>query len=166
MLATETRRPDPRPRDADAEAAALLQAYFDSGPLPAPVPGAPVRLVTVVQALRDAPALAAELQRIYGLERWDGAAFRRWFLEGALAAWRPGTTVGADASGMTVRSPVCPLLAQASADPRVCQLCQAVQEVLARSAMPGQLGEVRFRELATRGAPACTVRLEGKEAPP
>ena len=150
------------PQERAAFAGALLHASL-AGRLPPLVPHEPLGMAAFHAAAREAPAVLDALARLYGVEQWTYAQYRRAVLEGALGAWRPGSRIVDRPDGAEVVSEVCPLGAEAERDPRACHLCRAFQEMLVRTALPGQVESVMFSETIARGDAAChqRIRLRG-----
>jgi len=124
-------------------------------------PGQP----TAEAALQTAAAGAAEflgrLALLHSLDEADGwapDAYRRLFLEEAVAAWCPGTRVTEDGPRLRVVKPGCPLAAACAADARVCAMCQVFHEVVARLMMPGAVERVAFEELAPQRG-RCVIQV-------
>ena len=114
-------------------------------------------------ACRAAEEVVWRLARMFRVARWDWAEFRRALVRGALRPWRPGTEVREDALAVRVRSDHCPFAEGAAADPRVCAACQAfLAHAVALAAGP-EAGPVAFEELASRGDPACSLRVPRRE---
>jgi hypothetical protein len=119
-------------------------------------------------AAQLAPAFLDRLAALYAIRDWDRARFRRAYIDGALASWRPGSVVREEDGALRVESPVCPLRERAARDPRVCRMCRLFHEVVARTSMPGQVRGVTFEALATRGDDNCVMtihRVKPREGP-
>lgn len=146
------------PENRAALAGALMHARL-AGRLPPLVPYEPAGMAAFHAAAREAPALLRDLARLYGVRRWTYPLYRRVVLEGAMAAWRPGSTIVDRADGADVLSGTCPLGAEAERDPRACAYCRAFQEMLARTALPGRVETVEFPETIVRGDATCRQEI-------
>lgn len=146
--------------DAPEAAAARVLDQVLRRPLPPYLPGEPRRLPALVEATLAAPQLLDALARIHGVRRWDWRSYKRAFVEGTLAAWRPGSIVTEKGPILRITSPVCPLAAAAGLDPRVCEQCRFALEATARLALPGQVERVGFDARITAGDPVCTMTLQ------
>lgn len=140
-----------------AEAGALLDRRLRDSRAPPPERGA--------RALDDAGRRLAssfmrDLAAIYGVDAWSLASFRRAYVEGALASWKPGTTARMREERLRVESPGCPLEAEAARDPAACRACQVFHAHAAQIALECDFKGVTFHALATEGAPACLFSFE------
>ncbi|MFA5862108.1 MAG: hypothetical protein WDA16_10480, partial [Candidatus Thermoplasmatota archaeon] len=99
----------------------------------------------------------SRLAEIYDIASWDFPTFRRAYVEGALAGWKPGTVFTEWGVGVRVTSPGCPLLEEAARDFRACRTCQLLHDRCARLALGRDIRSVAFLRLATLGAPACVI---------
>lgn len=150
-------RANPREHLDDVElrrrAGQLLDRTLQSLHLP-PVEGAEE---AVRAAARDvAPAFVSALAALYGLSGpTDLASFRRAYVEGALAGWKPGTSSRCTRAGLRVDSPGCPLLSAIAQEPRLCEACQRLHEETARLMIPEEFRRVAFHRLAVQGDPSC-----------
>lgn len=104
-----------------------------------------------------APRLLSKLAEIYDVTSWDLPTFRRAYVDGALAGWKPGTNSVERGTGLHVISPGCPLLQDAAQDFRACRMCQLLHDRCARLALGGDVRSVALPRLATLGAPACVI---------
>lgn len=154
---------DGRAREAakDLMAARVLQHYHEAGDLPAFLPGEPNAVAALATAPRHAPHVLSALARIYGVTEWDADAYRRYYLERALAAWTGGARVESTPEGLRVVTRSCPVFAEASRDFRVCQACRLLKEATARLASGGELEDVRHERLLMVGDEACVMALDG-----
>lgn len=154
-------------RRSDVEAAGdLLDRALGLGHIAPHVPGEPDHLAASLAAREEARAFLADLARVAGVSRWDEREFERAVLNGALQEWRPGR-VERVADGWRIESRECPLLAEAALDPRVCEMCQAFQLMVAHGATRGRVADVEFSSLVTRGDGKCSthIRMNGTGEP-
>src|SRR5438067_7072522 len=143
--------------ERDATAARILQSALDGRWLPEFTPGEPAGVAALATAERVAPELLDAIAGVYGVERWDAAAFERVFVRRALAAWKRALVVDRDReSRVRVTGPACPVLRQAALDPRVCQACRATQVAAIHAAM-GPEPIVSFPRLIAQGNAICEM---------
>lgn len=153
-------RPDAWKR---AVAGFLVHASLAGRRLPPFVPGEPRGLAALRVASYEAPGFLENLADVYGVKEWTLDEYERVFLRGALEGWRPGSVVKEEPGRLRIVASLCPLAAEAEADPRVCQTCRAFQEQVTRLALPGQVERVRHASLITRGEGACVTEVDLKE---
>lgn len=149
------------PLSRDEIAGALLRAYLERPRIAAYLPGEPSGAAAVAAAEESAPEFLETLGDIYGVRDWTPETFRRAFIDGALAHWRPGSKVqetGPDS--LRIISDVCPSAGDVALDARVCQACRTFQQQVVRIALPAQVKEVRHDHLISRGDAVCTVDIE------
>lgn len=156
------------PLRVPASPAAPFRRFVEGAALPPYVPGEPRGLAARMAAALVAPGLLRAVARSRGVTFWTWARFRREFLMGAYAAWRPGTEVQERGRELRVTSPTCPLLAAARLDPRACEFCRSALEAAARRAVPGEIEDMAWDRLIARGDDECAVRIRrrGPVEPP
>ncbi|MHB8605861.1 MAG: hypothetical protein ACYDCK_11460 [Thermoplasmatota archaeon] len=119
------------PSAKDGQLVARLMAGID---LPLPLPGEPQAFAIRDEGERVALDLLDALSGLYGIGRWDPRTFEREFIGRAMRAWRPDGVVGTLGDEIVFMSRRCPLAERVTADPRVCEACQAVQDSATRLA--------------------------------
>lgn len=148
---------------ADVLAGITLRAHLAGLALPEALPSDAMQVASFVASTGAVPEFLRDLAGLYEHGSWTLSRFEREFVLGAMAALRPGTLVRKDAGGLRVLSPGCPIASDVARDPRVCQFCRAFQEQVARTALPGEVVEVRFDQLAHRdGVCEMDIRLRGE----
>lgn len=152
----ERRMPEEQQR---AMAGWIIQAHLSGRNLPVHVGGMHDRMLVDRIARMDAKEILATLQELYGLKWWSMDEFRRVFVDGALEGWRPGTLVQQTSVSLRIVSTTCPLGADVERDPRTCVACQATQRHAAYLALIGQVEDVRFDRLMSRGESACELNV-------
>lgn len=148
-------------RARDLVAGKVLEYYLHGAYLPPLMPGGllndePVQLA----AARIARESLYKLSQIYGVERWGPAEFRRYFVEGALSAWEPGTRLEEGERFWTVESPVCPLSDRALKDRRMCHLCRLVQRKVSSTLLSVDVEDAAFSNLILLGDPTCRLLIK------
>jgi hypothetical protein len=133
--------------------------------LPPWLPGEPRNLAALRAADRAARALLDLLARRNGIDAWTWPTFRALFLEGLLAAAKPGARIEDRGGEFLMVAPRCPLLDEARLDPRACGFCRLLPEAALRIALPDEPVEVRYDGLLTSGDPACVLRIAHRPPP-
>ena len=147
-----------------AVAGFLLQASLAGRKLPEHLGDVPDRLLVDRLARMDAKEVLATLQELYGVEWWDREEFERAFLEGAIRGWKPDTLVQRKPDGLRVVSTTCPVAADVEKDARTCEACRAIQKHAAYLALIGQVEDVRFDRLMSKGESACEMNVKFRAA--
>lgn len=155
-----TKRDEARLR---ATASALFHAQLAGRRLPAGLPGLTERQVVDRLARMDAKEILETLRELYGVGYWTVEEFERAFIEGALDAWHAGSLVQHKPNGLRVVSTSCPIAREVEKDPRLCTMCQDLQRHAAFLALIGQVRDVRFERLMSRGESSCEVDIDLRE---
>lgn len=150
--------------EADLErrlvAGAALHAFLSGRQLPEHLPHLPDGQIVDRLTRADAIEFLSILKELYGVSWWNEDEFKRAFLDGALAGWRPGTLVQRSPRQIRIVSTECPIAADVESDPRACDACQAFQRHAASLALFGGVKDVTFRQRMSRGDSACEVEID------
>lgn len=139
---------------------AIVQSALDGRHLPAYLPLEPPAWGAGHGAARVVPIVLDALRDAHGVDAWTPESFERVFLGEAMRAWHGELDVAhPEPAKLVARTATCPVLAQASRDARVCQMCRAMQTMAAQEAFGFRLRGVTFPKLVTRGDEACEMRL-------
>lgn len=152
----------PLPKDEAwlrAVAGFMMNAQLAGRKIPEHIGDVPDRMLVDRLARESAKQLLAGLQEVYGVDWWDKASFERAFVRGALEGWRPGSLIQTSPGQLRVASTTCPIAAEVEKDPRLCQSCQALQKHAAYVALFGQVGDVTFERVMSKGSSACEFTL-------
>lgn len=146
---------------ADVLAGITLRAHLVGRALPEELPADERHVAQFVESVGAGAEFLHDLAELYGHERWSLSQVEHELVLGAMAALRPGTVVRRGPDGLRVISPGCPLAAEVERDPRTCQFCRAFHVQVVRTALPGEVVDVRFDQLAHRdGVCEMDIRLK------
>ena len=153
-----------RPAIADRDARArfdqkILQSALDGRHLPPYLPTEPNGAGAGAAAADVVPVVLEAIQEAHGLDAWDAEAYERVFLGEAMRAWHGELDVERRPNTLVMRTPTCPVLAQAQRDARVCQMCRALHAAAAQEGYGWRLHGITFTRLITRGEPACEMHV-------
>lgn len=148
------------PEALRAMAGAIFHAQLAGRILPEHLGDIPDHMLVDRLARMDAKELLATLQDVFGVEWWNKEEFQRAFVQGAIQGWKPGTLVQKRTDGLRIVGTTCPVAAEVERDPRVCEMCQALHRHAAYLALMGQVADVSFDRVMSKGESACELNVK------